>query len=60
MTIKPEIHKAEPHADFAEDSSSTCIHCHGEIRKVPGGHGPTWVHGDGCVVGSGPANETDA
>jgi hypothetical protein len=45
------IHKAEPAPEFAEDALSTCIHCHREIKRVPGGQGSTWVHADtGAVV----------
>lgn len=49
-----QIHKAEPDPQFAEDAESSCIHCHSSIKRVPGGAGTTWVHGDGAVVGSGP------
>jgi hypothetical protein len=48
------MHKAEPAPQFADDAVSTCVHCHKEIKRVPGGHGPTWVHADsGAVVGRG-------
>ena len=31
---------------------STCKHCKAEVRRVPGGHGPTWVHDEtGTVAG---------
>lgn len=47
-------HKAEPAPQLAQDASSTCIHCHREIKRVPGGQGSTWVHADtGAVVGQG-------
>lgn len=50
----PPIHKATPAAPFATDAESVCVHCHREIKRVPGGHGPVWVHADtGTVVGSG-------
>lgn len=56
-TDTDRIHKAEPVQAFANDAHSTCIHCHREIKRVPGGNGPTWVHSDtGTVVGSGPAS----
>jgi hypothetical protein len=47
------LHKAEPVPMCEDDAVATCIHCHKDIRHVPGGQGPTWVHSDtGAVVGS--------
>lgn len=45
-----QTHKAEP---IDQTSPSLCKHCRGTITKVPGGHGPMWVHEDGYVVGHG-------
>jgi len=48
------LHKAEPQMESA--SHSTCLHCEKPIKKVPGGHGSTWVHEDtGFVAESGKA-----
>jgi hypothetical protein len=53
-TTLPPVHKATPAPQFAEDASSTCIHCHSDIRRVPGGSGPVWVHTNtGTVAGPG-------
>lgn len=45
-------HKAAPaHPDDPEDEQP-CAHCRRTVKRVPGGHGPTWVHADtGAVVG---------
>ena len=44
------VHKAEPE----DDGSLWCKHCNESIQRVPGGHGPTWVHiNSGAVAGSG-------
>jgi hypothetical protein len=47
------MHKAQPTPEFTDDAVSTCVVCHRDIKRVPGGHGPTWVHSDtGAVVDS--------
>jgi hypothetical protein len=48
-----EIHKARPGRDNAY-----CAVCRQRVQKVPGGHGPVWVHKDtGAVVAHGTDNE---
>ena len=49
------VHKAEPAAIGSElTGTGTCTHCGEPVHRVPGGHGPTWVHtGSGAVAGSG-------
>lgn len=50
--VELAIHKATPASEFIADVRSTCIYCHRDIKRVPGGHGPTWVHSNtGAVVG---------
>lgn len=59
MTTEPSvlvdlnIHKAEPPLHHGDVSTALCRHCDDAIRRVPGGHGPCWVHSDGYVVGHG-------
>jgi hypothetical protein len=51
----PSVHKATPEPNPAF-GVSTCIHCYTDIKRVPGGRGPTWVHTEtGAVAGSGPS-----
>lgn len=50
MTDQPTIHKADP---IDDETPSTCKHCRGVVKRVPGGNGPVWVHEDGHVVGRG-------
>jgi hypothetical protein len=46
----PNLHKAEP--DDNGTAYSMCKHCGQEVKRVPGGQGPTWVHeATGMVVG---------
>ena len=46
----PSIHKATP----AEDEQH-CAVCGQWVKRVPGGHGPTWVHRDsGAVAAPNP------
>lgn len=55
----PSVHKAEPEPNPAF-GASTCIHCGKDIRIVPGGRGPTWVHAStGAVAGAGVAGFLD-
>lgn len=51
------LHRAEPTTADAHLrlEPPICKHCGGDITRVPGGQGPTWVHADGFVVGPGPA-----
>lgn len=51
----PEIHRAEPFEAWAANELGTaCRHCGSQIKRVPGGSGPVWVHADtGAVVGPG-------
>ena len=44
--MNTHLHKPQP----AEDGEA-CIICDRPIRRVPGGHGPVWVHADGYVLG---------
>jgi hypothetical protein len=58
------IHKAAPASvptHLGDVDRWVCISCGGDINRVPGGQGPTWVHtATGAVVGSGsPILETD-
>jgi hypothetical protein len=47
------VHKATPEPNPAF-GVSTCVHCERDIKRVPGGHGPTWVHtATGTVAGTG-------
>lgn len=47
-----DIHKAEL---STARGAWLCAHCGREIKRVPGGDGPVWVHADtGAVVGTGP------
>lgn len=44
------LHKAEP--DLNVEHYGMCKHCGKEVKRVPGGQGPTWVHeATGMVVG---------
>ena len=46
------LHKAAVAVEFVGDVASTCLHCHREVKKVIGGHGPVWVHAaTGIVTG---------
>lgn len=45
------IHKAKPQ----DDNPYCCAVCGTEIKKVPGGHGSTYVHTDtGAVAAANP------
>jgi len=47
---QPLLHKAEP--DLNVEHYGMCKHCGKEVKRVPGGNGPTWVHeATGMVVG---------
>jgi hypothetical protein len=54
------IHKAAPQPDTGWGTSydsgvASCAHCHEDIHRVPGGHGPTWVHDStGAVAAVNP------
>jgi hypothetical protein len=47
-----QLHKARPDDSMNAADPRVCVGCGGEIRKVPGGRGTTWVHADGRVVGN--------
>lgn len=56
----PGIHKALPAHPGDPEDHQPCQVCRKEVHKVPGGHGPTWVHTEtGTVVGSGRYPEKD-
>lgn len=47
------VHKAHP--DPARPENPHCIVCGQQIKQVPGGQGPTWVHTDsGAVAAPNP------
>jgi hypothetical protein len=54
---KVHIHKAAPFEQWAANQLGTaCRHCGSEIKRVPGGDGPVWVHTEtGAVVGKAVA-----
>lgn len=46
------FHKANPGTFPTGTLPTECVECGKGIKRVPGGHGPTWVHEDtGMVVG---------
>lgn len=46
-----EITRATPSADFeASGTVHPCLACGHDMKKVPGGQGPTWVHVDTGVT----------
>jgi len=46
------IHKAEPLPGTGDNGVAYCRHCDHDIKRVPGGQGPTWVHEEtGAVAG---------
>jgi len=46
------IHKAEPLPGTGDSGEAYCRHCDHDIKRVPGGQGPTWVHEEtGAVAG---------
>ncbi len=52
------VHKAEPVNPDPAPMYNECTHCGEVIKRVPGGHGPTWVHDStGCVAGRKPKPE---
>jgi len=50
------LHNAEPFPQWAQyELGTACRHCGEQIRRVPGGNGPKWVHHEtGFVVGKTP------
>jgi hypothetical protein len=50
----PSVHKATPLPGTGDNGTAWCQYCDASIARVPGGHGPTWVHeATGTVAGSG-------
>jgi hypothetical protein len=43
-----DVHKATPQDDTM--GVSTCRHCGQQVKRVPGGLGPTWVHAESGTV----------
>lgn len=56
-----DTHKAEPFEQWADNALGTaCCHCGNEIKRVPGGSGPVWVHtATGIVLGRGRPSTTE-
>lgn len=54
------IHKAQPgHGDNPDRDTDDCAVCAETVKRVPGGHGPTWIHtSTGAVAGPDPAPTT--
>lgn len=49
------IHKAAPASD-----NTHCAVCGQHVRRVPGGHGPAWIHADsGAVAAPNPPSPED-
>lgn len=56
----PNVHKAEP-LDSSTTAQQPCAVCWQEVKRVPGGSGPTWVHvATGAVAGPGPYPKPEA
>lgn len=59
MDESPSIHKANPRERDAETTGAAhCVTCGAWIKRVPGGHGPIWIHEDsGAVAAPGAERE---
>lgn len=44
------VHKAEPQQLDPVPENPWCLHCGADIKRVPGGHGTTWIHTDTQMV----------
>jgi len=53
MTDEKRVHKAQPAHPQDPEDHQPCAVCRREVKKVPGGHGPTWVHVDTGTVAGG-------
>jgi hypothetical protein len=54
----PEISKATPSADYeASGAVHPCLVCGRDIKRVPGGQGPVWIHVDSGVVCASPKSD---
>lgn len=53
--VDVHVHKAAPEPEDASTGVSHCTVCGQGVRRVPGGHGPTWIHADtGAVAARSP------
>lgn len=50
-------HKAAPQHE--DQGVSTCRHCGYQVLRVPGGHGPTWVHAATGMVAAPGAERSE-